>query len=97
MNYNLCKILMKNFLTLLNLWAKCPLKGHEFMNLFMNLFAVSGGWILWGTLRLRKLGLCDGFELPNWESIHSVFFVNEGRSHKWTKSKTQRQKSEFEV
>jgi hypothetical protein len=51
------------------------------MKLFVNLFAVSGVWILPGTLRLKKHGLSAGLELPKWEYVHSVIFANEGKIH----------------
>jgi hypothetical protein len=70
---------------------------NVFTKLFVNVFAVSGGWKLQGTLRLGKLGLGACFGPPKRDSIRSVIFTNEGKSHERTESKAQRHKSRFEV
>jgi hypothetical protein len=42
-------------------------------------------------------GLVAGFRLPKRESMHSVIFTNEDKSHERTKSEVRRHKSWFEV
>jgi hypothetical protein len=42
-------------------------------------------------------GFGVGFGLPKRESMHSVIFTNEGKSHERTKSKARRHESGFEV
>jgi hypothetical protein len=60
----------------------------------MNLFAVLGGWKLRRTLRLASV---PGSDFRSRESIHSIIFKNEGKSHERTKSEVWCHKFEFEV
>jgi hypothetical protein len=58
------------------------------------MFAILGRWKLRRTLRLASV---PGSNFRSRESIHSIIFTNEGKSHERPKSEVRRHKSRFEV